>query len=317
MTDELDLYGPNGWGWTALAIAVAVVLVAGAGGYRWITTVTPVDHEEAVRLFRQERDDRSALLDSPRPQASPGRDAKRKRARRRGNERRPAVPTGSRTAPPAPRAAAAPAAQERRSRSSSGVPPLPAEGVYSWDTRGYEQVGGARRSFPRESQRIVRRDGRSGWRQHHYFSREREIWTHFEVSRRGARISYQRNKVTFGPITSDSEIHFSPPMLVGPARPRVGQTWEGRWSGDTYGSYRGRTFERRHLNIGGTRVEVFGVHVHMRMDGEIRGEVDARVWIAPDHGMTVRERFVQNVRSGAGSYYAEWSMTVQSLRPRS
>ena len=36
-----------------------------------------------------------------------------------------------------------------------------------------------------------------------------------------------------------------------------------------------------------------------------------------DHGMTVRERFVQNVRSGAGSYNAVWSMTVKSLRPRS
>lgn len=318
MNDELDLYAGPGIPWKkAVAFGTALVLMAGVVGYRWMTVVTPVTPARALDAFHEEQAQEHERVEGRRVQK--GR-AQRKPARRAGHGPNPASRGAASERPIAAGAGTAgkaesrPAARPARQRERAST--LPEEGVYSWDTDGYERAGGVRRSFPEESQRIITHNGQKGWMQHHYFSEERESWTRFRVIAEGTAISSQRNKVVFGPVTEDSTVTFSPPMLVGPRSLRVGQTWKGSWSGDTYGNYEGRTFEHRHLNIGGERVEAWGVEVLMHMRGEIRGEVQARVWIAPEHGMTVKEAFVQDIEGDFGSYHAEWNMTLKSLEPQ-
>lgn len=318
MDDELDLYAGPGIPWRkVIAFGVALVLMATIVGYRWMTVVTPVSRERALSLFHEEQGRERAPAE---PRRAQGNRARRPAARsdlenpRAGARRDVSHRSTARAAVTGSNAESRSTSRTKLQEGTTST--LPEEGVYSWDTDGYERAGGVRRSFPEESQRIITRDGQKGWMQHHYFSEERESWTRFRVTDQGAAISSQRNKVVFGPVTEDSTVTFSPPMLVGPKSLRVGQTWKGSWSGDTFGNYEGRTFEHRHLNIGGERVEAWGVEVLMHMRGEIRGEVLARVWIAPEHGMTVKEEFVQDIEGDFGTYHAEWNMTLKSLEPQ-
>jgi hypothetical protein len=52
------------------------------------------------------------------------------------------------------------------------------------------------------------------------------------------------------------------------------------------------------------------------MKREARGAVEARVGIAPEHAMRVKEEFVRRMRDRRGTYQAEWTMTLKSLRPQ-
>lgn len=330
MGDDLDLYGrgstprmrsttpraPRNWKRT-VSVGLVTTLVMGFAGYRWMTTTTPVSQDKAVELFRSETAD-SAEEPVSGANASGSRQIDSKRASKPGRKNaRPAAASAPRQSKPV--AAAGTRASSSSPSEGEGVVYVrdepPEEGVYSWHTEGYEEAGGARRSMPEESQRIVTLHDR-GWKQHHYFSEQREIWTTFLSTDRGAAISYQRNKVVFGPITNDSFIDFAPPMLVGPRGLEVGQTWKGSWEGETYGNYEGRTFERVVLDIGGEQVEAFGIRVDIHLRGEQRGDVVAEVWVAPEYAMTVKEHFIQDVSAGVGNYHAEWTITLKSLEPR-
>ncbi|MDQ3962710.1 MAG: hypothetical protein M3277_02180 [Actinomycetota bacterium] len=325
MGTDLDLYGRGSTPRARLdrraviASGLVVIMLAGLAGYRWLTNTTPVSAAQALDIFRAEQDEAGAstpggpsdgrsdeVASNKRTSQHPTRKTGRPAAVAAPQRAQPATGAGTRrTTPSDPNRGTATAAEDRS----------PEEGVYSWDTEGYEEAGGTRRSLPEESQRIITHH-RSGWKQHHYFSEQREIWTTFEVTERGAEISYQRNRVVFGPITNDSFIDFAPPMLVGPGALEVGQTWTGSWEGETYGTYEGKTFERVTLDIGGREVEAFGVQVDIHLRGEQRGDVIAKVWIAPEYAMTVKEHFVQSVRAGVGTYHAEWTITLKSLEPR-
>lgn len=299
------------------AVTVVVLLVGGAAGYRWITTATPMDRSHAVELFRAERS-KIAADASDQVHRDPSRKDDGRRAPSAGkSERRERRTTAPRVATRAaqPNSNSPPPKTSTSESGKSGYT-LPEEGVYSWATDGYEQVGGARRQFPEETQRIFTVQDDRSWTQHHYFSEEREIWTGFHWGSRGVEVMQQRNKVTFGPVTNASKIDFTPPMLVAPRELRVGYEWGGKWTGDTYGDYSSKIFEHSTIVIGGERVEVWGMAYVINLHGEQEGRVSAQVWVAPEPGLTVKEHYVQDVKSSGAEYHAEWKQTLKSLRPR-
>lgn len=299
----------------ALAYSVAVMLLLGVAGYRWVTHVTPVDRMTAVELFRAERDDSAADADAVS-------DVSKKQERRSGRVARGSGPLKLGVATrPGPTVAGStnrrtPAQPQQSSTSQSGSKwEFPEEGVYSWATDGYEQVPGARRDFPTETQRIITLNGGGRWTTHHYFSREREIWTAFHWGGRGAEIAQQRNKITFGPITNDSRIDFAPPMLVGPKHLEVGYEWGGTWEGSTHGDYSSTIFEHTTMDIGGQDVDVWGMNYAINLHGKQEGKVEAKVWLAPAYALTVQEYYKQDVESDGVSYHAEWTQKLKSLHP--
>lgn len=295
----------------AVAYSVVVMLLLGAAGYRWVTHVTPVDRATAVELFRAERDDVATATDGSsqdEPRAGPRDKGKRPRRMTAG--------AGSGGVLVASHGQGQQTQHQQASSSQSGSQwELPEEGVYSWSTDGYEQVPGARREFPKESQRIITWNGDGRWTTHHYFSEEREIWTVFNWGDRGAEVVQQRNKVTFGPITNDSTIDFAPPMLVGPKHLEVGYEWSGTWDGDTHGDYSSKIFEHTTMDIGGETVEVWGMSYVINLHGKQEGQVNAKVWLAPDYSLTVQEYYKQDVESNGVNYHAEWTQKLKSLHP--
>ena len=329
---ELDLYATPGWresfnlkavGWKGfVGLALAMLLLGGVATFGWMKKSAPVSVDRALAEFRKTSSASSAGRGASEPKRS-------KPVRRNDGSKKPAGGkqpgagnTGSKVAvaapasdrPARPQSEGQQAAPARRQESQYGRT-SPREGVYTWDTEGWESAAGTRRDLPEETQRIITLQG-NGWQTHHYFSDKRENWTWFEVLDEGAAIAKQRNKVTFGPVTNDSTIDFAPPMLVGPRELEVGQKWSGRWSGKTSGVYTGETFERVELNIGGEMVEVYGIHVHSEMTGEIEGTVDARVWLSPKYVLTVKEHYKQDVKADVGRYQSEWNMTLRSVEPR-
>lgn len=316
---ELELYPRTNWK-RAVAVGLASVMVVGYAGYRWVTTSTPVDRNQAVAMFRAESDSDE---DDQITEAPKGSRTTKSSARSRSGPPKKSVSRGETSAARQPSSAGASTTRTKSARSSRSdrpnrpaLPERPKEGVYSWDTDGWEQAAGVRRDMPKESQRIVTHNNDGSYRNHHYFSEEREIWTEFRFSDRGAELIWQRNKVKFGPVTNDSRIDFAPPMVVGKAKMSVGMRWEDTWSGDTSGDYKSHVFEHITMTIGGEDVEVWGIAYDITLRGEQRGNVDAKVWFAPKHSMTVKEHYVQDVEASGGRYHAEWTMTVQSVHPQ-
>lgn len=303
------------------------VLLTGALGYSYLTTATPVTANDALRLYRSartaspdravDREPRHSRADASgaRPGARPGTVAS---GRRPTSRRLPRQGRGAAVVAAAarPRTPASESHSQRPDRDPVFTPGAPKEGVYSWETEGYESFNGSRRSFPRETQRIVTRTGRTSWTLHHYFSKERESWSQVSTDRHGYSISSQRNKVVFGPVTRETTVTFRPPMVTGPMPPRVGERWEGTWEGKTYGSYAAHYFEKTTIEVEGRKVEVWALELEMELHGETEGSVWAQVWVSPRHHLVVREHYRQDVTSGPGSYRAEWLMTVRSLAPR-
>jgi hypothetical protein len=192
----------------------------------------------------------------------------------------------------------------------------PDEGVYTWTINGYEQGPGVRRELPRKSHRVINHEGKDDWVEHHIFSEQKEQWFGLTISREGGAAREVRNRVEMGPVTVDRTVVFNPVMFVSRFPYKVGQTWEGQWTGDTSGSYSGRTLDHGTLRIGGKEVEVWLTEVDMEMRGEVEGDVLTRSWVAPDYHMVVKQYQEANVRSGPGEYYSEWMGQVTSLRPR-
>ena len=318
---DLELYPRTNWK-RALAIGVASMLVLGYAGYRWVTTSTPVDRDAAVALFRAEKESSSSTDDLSSEEKNKSSATAKSSARSRSGP--PKKDAGRGKTPATVTQVASTSASglgHKKARSNPSKPARyrppapPKEGVYSWDTDGWEQAAGVRRDMPKESQRILTHNPDGSWVNHHYFSEEREIWTEFRFSERGAELVWQRNKVKFGPVTNDSRIDFAPPMIVGKEKMHVGMRWEDTWSGDTSGDYKSHVFEQITMDIGGDRVEVWGIEYVINLRGQQKGTVNAQVWFAPEHSMTVKEHYIQDVEASGGKYHAEWTMTLRSLHP--
>ena len=333
-THELDLYAGPSWqesfnfkalGWKGVVgILLALTLFGGVAMYGWMKKSAPVTVESALAEFRNASSQAGGGAKAP----GSARSKQAAKKTQKSNEKPARKGAGGGANQPSKVAVAAPAsdqpaqqpAQNRQAASgresqSQYERTSPREGVYTWDTEGWESAAGTRRELPEETQRIITLTD-NGWQTHHYFSDKRENWTWFEVLDEGAAIAKQRNKVVFGPVTNDNTIDFAPPMLVGPRRLEVGQKWSGQWSGKTSGSYTGETFEHVQIDIGGEMVETYGIHIHTEMRGEIEGTVDARVWLSTKYVLTVKEHYKQDIKADVGRYNSEWNMTLQSTEPR-
>ena len=299
------------------------VIVAALGffGYRWMTNLTPVSRERALDMFEEESAATAGDQTSTDNKAAGGASSKQgKNASDGGSKNSGSGGSGSSPSTVAAAAGSGSNSSSTAARESDGGSKFdrntPEEGVYSWATDGWEEAAGIRREFPEESQRIITASDGDSWKAHHYFSEEREIWSEFVISKQGAHLASQRNRAKFGPVTNDSTIDFAPPMLVGHASLKVGETWNGSWEGKTYGSYSGRIAGHGEMNIDGKMVEVYAIELRIEMKGELDGTVIAEVRLAPKYALTVYEHYIQDLQSDKGRYRAEWEMTVKSVVPQ-
>ncbi|MGH2806518.1 MAG: hypothetical protein ACRDKT_04505 [Actinomycetota bacterium] len=303
-------------------LAATLVMTLGIGGlvYASMRTSTAVSTEDALAEFRADKSriekerarERSAAVPTKgKDQRKSPRSAPARAASSGNGGGSVAAGTDSQTTAEVERTGSAPATTRRGS-----VPARPADGVYTWNIEGYEQAPGVRRDLPRRSHRIITYEGDNAWQEHHIFSEQKEQWFDLQISRAGVATTAVRNRVEMGPVTVDRTVTYNPPCFVSRFPVRVGQTWEGSWSGKTSGTYVAKTFERTTLTIGGEQVDVYGTEVIMDLTGEVEGRVVTRSWVAPHYSLVVKQYQESKVRSGPGDYYSEWSGQVTSLHPQ-
>lgn len=290
-------------------ILLATILVLGAvvgGGYLWLTRSTPVSREQAVEGFREQT--RATPAPTATVTVTPSPTLRAAAASTPEANPSPAPRTGE---TPEPVLTPSPTPQDR------GFP-QPEAGVYSWSTEGHEEAAGVRRSFPPESQRIVTREAPGRYVLHHVYSEEHEQWFTVEVTEGGVIVHRIRVEVTFGPADEEVEVIFDPPMDFVLLPFRTGKAWEGSWSGDTWGTYTARVFERSTVTVDGEPVEAWGVKYEIEMHGEIEGEETLWAWWSEEHGMTVRERYemTAQLQGKPGTYHGEWRNDLLTLDPQ-
>ena len=339
MSEELDLYG-SGIDWKninwkkAVSIFATVSLIVGVLGFfafRWMTDLTPVSRDQALQMFKEESgqakaDEKASSSKDDKKDASEAQASADKTNTKDSGSAGSSSGSGGGGSSPKKQSTTVAAGSgspdeqghttKAAKRSGYDGPSTPEEGVYSWDTDGWEEASGIRRQFPNESQRIITASDGESFKTHHYFSEEREIWSEFSIRQDGAYLNMQRNKAKFGPVTNDSTITFSPPMQVALAEPKEGATWNGSWKGKTSGSYSSRIVDHGTMSIGGESLEVWGYEVRMQMRGELNGTVHAVIMFAPKYALTVKEHYRQDIQTDRGRYRAEWDMTLKSTTPR-
>jgi hypothetical protein len=194
----------------------------------------------------------------------------------------------------------------------------PNPGVYTWHTEGYEEALGIGRRFPSESQRVVTVPDQQGYDYHHFYSEEHQQWFEGRLSDHGIVVPHVRERVAFGPFDAEIEVHFEPAMAFIKLPFAVDRAWTGAWSGETFGTYSGRIFERTTMRVGSSSVDAWGIHVRIKMHGEIEGRQDIRAWIAPAERTTVREEYnvTGRLRGEPGTYHGEWTSVLASLEPQ-
>lgn len=294
-----------------IGAAAAAELALAACVATFATRASPVGVDEAVARFRARVAPAGEAVPggAPPPTLAP-----------------PRAAAGSTTTPgPAPRAVAGtgPAATTSQPPPQHTADPGPlAEGVYVYDTTGYEEldVGGARHDYPAQTTITVTRVGcglRLRWQP------LRERWDERDVcpSPEGERLVAFRSHHEFFGRTDDRDFACEPGALARPARPTPGTTWSNRCrAGETLATTTGRIVGPEVVDVGGEKVEVVHFVLESRIEGDGTGTARSEVWAVWETGLVVRQSTTvdsaQRAPVGTVGYRERFELRLQSLTPR-
>ena len=222
----------------------------------------------------------------------------------------------STTVAPAAVPAAAPA-------GAPAAPPFPAEGVYIYDTTGFEEIdafGGSRHDYPAQTSIVHRREGCGST----------ETWQPFQDRRDVRQLCAEpgRHRLAFFDATRS---------FFGQTDTRRLECDEGA-SAFVAGARPGDVFEFRCVQEGAdaaNRLEILGVEtvvvggqaveaVHSRATSQVTGGASGsskiESWVHPETGLTLKRISVldgsEDGPAGKVSYHEEYTLVLQSLEPR-
>jgi hypothetical protein len=287
------------------AIAIAVLLAGNAFVLTQSDKTTPVTLEQAVDRFRDTVPSTAPAEPSAEAATTPADTAPAAEASVSGS-------TATRTA-------AAPAAQ-----AASAAQPFaaPADGVYPYRARGYEEVsmGGARHDYPERTFATVRRQGGCRWEVRHEVLKE-HVEHNVLCSEPGRLIGLESGtEIVFFGQRNGSTFRCDPPEVLA----RVGDQ-PGAKSTTTCRSEEDQatittTFVgRERLTVGGVAVDA----LHLISDGTVSGRATGTSkidnWIHPDTGLLLKSvRKVQSRADAFGStvdYREDASFELERLEP--
>lgn len=313
-------------------VVVALLLAVQAGAlYSRLTSTTPVSPAEALEEFRERQ-----AGPAPSPAGPPQPTAV--------SEAGPAVPPPP-AQPPGPRPAPTPAPQP------APPPPPPAPcgwecpyqgppkaGVYEWlqcgrvegqctgdatEPEAAETIGQlapVTRAFPRRGLRVVRETGPDTWTFSHAYAEEHR--EEFDVRGDASGIHAGRSRVDISLLgqSRSTQVRHDPEFSPFRFSSALGEVWGGHWEdleGNSAGDYVCTVVGREELTIGDRKVRTWVVEVRIKLLGpKVRGDVTAKLWVAPELTITVQEYQEQSIVDDLGlSYRARWMITLGGLEP--
>ena len=296
-----------------LSVVIVVLLIAGGGAVWLRQDASDVTIDDALADFRATGSSTTTTT------AAASADATQPGAPALGTAEA-AAPAGAPATVPPSAGQLYPAPQEV---ASAPQKQMPDEGVYTFDTEGYEEtnaLGGARHDYPKETAWVVRH-AECGWTERWQPLRERydEALLCHEPTGVGIRRFTTYHEFFQRGMTS---VYDCPPgNLVRPwdAKPGLRWTWkcEGKDGAVTSNSI---FIGRQTLTIGGQALEAEYAKYESQTTGANRGTLHQERWFHPDTGMLMQMKVDVRTNSdspfGAVDYREQYRITLKSLTPR-
>jgi hypothetical protein len=218
---------------------------------------------------------------------------------------------------PAPTTTAAPAA------ASGAVPPFPDEGVYVYDTTGYEAIdalGGSRHDYPRETTIVFQRSGCGVTETWQPLEDRRDVRQLCPAPGRHRLETYDSSRSFFG--RSDSRrlsCEDSASAFVAAAEP--GDVFEFHCvDGTTDAANRVEILGIETVAVGGRTVEAIRSRAVTDVTGDSQARSTIESWLHRQTGLTLKRVATLDGRSpgpgGDVGYHEEYTLVLRSLDPR-
>lgn len=239
------------------------------------------------------------------------------------------APTQAAASPPAPTPVDDPTTPQPRATADPQQPPAaptfgkPQEGVYTYDTSGYETVSmaGGRHDYPEQTYSSVRHTDGCGWETDHRFLEE-----HREVKRwcsDGPQLGATgfSSYITFFGQQTESHGSCDPPQIAARLDASPGQSFDSSCSGDGWTSTSVTTFVAREtLVVGGVEVQALHFNQVTTLRGNQDGRSDMEAWYHPETGLPLKVIRDTTTRTqafgGQVEYNEEVTLVLTSLSPR-
>ncbi|MGH9222577.1 MAG: hypothetical protein ACRD2W_01970 [Acidimicrobiales bacterium] len=196
-------------------------------------------------------------------------------------------------------------------------------GTYRYDTTGSSRVGALVSTFPAVTTLVV--DPPAGSTQHSTRNLRDAAGggplfeSTFDYRSDGVYLVSLKLTATVLVVTQAAELRPPSPVLFLPKDAAPGYHREmdiptSTGQGTAHLVLDVRRAER--VTVGGQGVDTLVVQLVTALGGQIGGQVDITVWLAPANRLWVKERFVANAATpdGALQYHSEYDATLQSLR---
>jgi hypothetical protein len=282
-------------GIASLIAAISVLFLA--AGFAYLRGgSTPVGVDSAVEHYRQQQ---PIQLGEERPAAGP-----------------------SASTEPSSRESAVKKVATKVTTTSDGLRPLPAEGVYVYETTGGDEVdvlGGSRHEYPPETTITVRH---SGCGLVERWDALEERWDEREScpTPEGDRL---KRTTSFHEFFGRGDLRtLDCTGFTYPAHFQPGAEWSSRCASEnTAVALTLRAVKWEDIVVGDRSVRTMHVRVEGRLTGEQDGTLVREVWGAADKGIVVRERSTLTSYSnqpvfGRTRYHEAYENRLTSLEPR-
>ncbi|MGH2767787.1 MAG: hypothetical protein ACRDIF_02400, partial [Actinomycetota bacterium] len=213
-------------------------------------------------------------------------------------------------------------------------PPDP--GVYEWlqcgrsagqctgeasEPEASEAITGISRPLPRRGLRTIVVSGPSSWTLGHAYAAEH--YEEAEVSRDASAFYFLRLRVDLSLLIQKMSVAIihNPPLKGFQIPAAQGSSWGGRFDdagGAAVADYSSTVVGKEEIEVGGQKIRTWLVETNVRLLGPMaNGDIQARLWFAPELGATVQEYKKQSLADAQGlTYSSEWMITLASLNPR-
>ena len=234
------------------------------------------------------------------------------------------VPAPGAAAPaPDPAAAPAPATATPASATEVPAPPFPADGVYVYDTTGFEEVdalGGARHDYPAQTSIVHRREGCGATETWQPFQDRRDVRQLCAEPGRHRLDHFDATRSFFGQ-TDTRRLECDDGATAFAAGAKPGDVFEFRCVQEgADAANRLEVLGVETVVVGGQAVEAIHSRATSTVSGGASGSSSIESWVHPETGLTLKRISVlDGSESGPGgtvSYHEEYTLVLRSLEPR-
>jgi hypothetical protein len=126
-----------------------------------------------------------------------------------------------------------------------------------------------------------------------------------------------RGRVRVGTYEQTRDLRPTPAIVVLPASARAGQTFTGRFSGESTGRYDGRVLRRERLTVDGRPVDTVVVDLTITLEsGPAVGTIRTTTWWEPTRSLPVKQTTETELRDALATYTQRVTVTLTSTTPR-